>query len=127
MANTELIKTYVAKTDLKAKKGYAVYLGNDDKILNTPVATIAGANARAIGIIVDPPTAAEKPMGVCIDGHCFAVAGGSVTAGAKLITDTNGALVAGTTDKDHVVAIALEDAAAGEMFEVFIKVYDLAA
>jgi hypothetical protein len=127
MANDQLVKTYAAKTDLSAKIGYAVYLADDAKVNNTPVATICGANARAIGIITDPPYGTSYAMNVCVDGYCRAYAGDTIAAGAKLITDTNGALVTGTTDKNHVVAIAQEDAAAGELFDIMIALYDLAA
>jgi len=126
MSNDRVVKTYAAKADYSAKQGYAVFLDDEDAVKNTPVATLCTANARGIGIIVDPPYAADYGMGVCVDGYCKAIAGGTVTVGNPLKADANGALVLADTDQDKVIAIAQKDAASGEQFDVKISVYDLA-
>lgn len=122
----KLVKTYIAKTDLSAKEGYAVFLTTDDKINNTPVARIATANVRAIGVIENPPSGTGKAMSVALSGLTRGIAGGDITAGLALKTDANGALVHADTDKDKVVAIAQEAAASGELFDIEIVKYDIA-
>lgn len=121
------MRSYNAKTDLSAKLGYAVYVTTDTKVNNLPVAAICTSNLRAKGIIVDPPKGAAYSMAIAVDGEFTrAMAGDTITAGSPLKTDTNGALVVADTDKDHVVALAEEAASAGELFDVQVKIYDLA-
>ena len=126
MSNSQLVRTYAAHTDLSAKKGYAVYLTTATKTKNTPEVAICTANARGIGIIVEPPLAADKGVGVCVGGFCKAILGETVTAGVPLRADTNGALVTASTDKDKVIAISQEGGDAADLIEVEILRYDLA-
>jgi hypothetical protein len=46
------------------------------------------------------------------------LAGGDITFGDMLTSDGNGALIVTTTAGDRVVAMAMEDAAAGDLFAV---------
>jgi hypothetical protein len=124
-AQNRNIETFVAATDLSAKKGYAVYL-NGSLSGQTPVAAICTANLRAVGIIDNEPYYTDYPMGVVTHGHAFAYAGGAVDEGDPLKTDGNGALVKADTDKDKVVALARQASAAGsELIKVFVNAYEL--
>lgn len=123
MAVQNFEKTYNAKADYSAKKGYAVYLnGATDGTLvdNVPVATLCGANAAAIGIITDPPKGTGYAMRVCILGDSYAVAGDTIVPGNRLKTDTNGALVPVASNNDNYIAIAQSSAASGDTFKVFV-------
>lgn len=118
--------TYVAKTDLSAKKGYAVYVTTDAEVNNTPVVDICTANKSAVvGIITDPGVAGQS-IGVAIEGFVNAVVGENVTAGAFLKTNTAGKLVVASSDKDHVIAQAQKAGNSGEEVQVLIRKFDLA-
>jgi len=119
MSNTEFIKTYVAKTDLKAKVGYAVVGTTDAKVKNTAVVALAGANAKARGIIVDGGLGANTGACIQIGGFVKAILGtGGATAFAPLKVDAGGALVVATEATDVVIAFANEAGTAGKLIEV---------
>lgn len=122
-----ITETFAAKTDLSAKKGYAVYVTTDTAVSNTAVAAICGANAKAVGIIIDPPYGANHEMGVVTSGRCKAIAGASFNAGVPLKTNTDGTLILADTDKDHVIALSRKaSGGAGEFVDVEVIKYDLA-
>jgi len=54
---------------------------------------------------------------VAISGTVLVKAAGSITAGAPLKSDSTGKATAATVGTDHVAAIALEAASAGELFK----------
>ena len=118
MSNTELIKTYVAKTDLQGKEGYAVVGTTDAKIGNTSVVALGGLNSKAVGIITDGGLGAGTGASVQIGGFARAIAGGAITAFAPLKVDANGALIVASAETDVVVAFANEAIASGKMGEV---------
>lgn len=82
----------------------------------------AGANSMDfIGFLQNLPAsggACEIAVG---GGGSKAISGGSITAGDRLTTDANGALVTITTGQTKMAAaIALEGAASGDIFAVFV-------
>lgn len=61
------------------------------------------------------------------DEAALEIGSGGVTAGAYIKSDADGKGVIGSTDKDHIGAIALHDAAAGAIARVKPWRFDLAA
>lgn len=118
MSNTELIKTYATKIDLQGKEGYAVVGTTDAKISNTSVVTLAGLNAKAVGVIVDGGLGVGTGADIQIGGFVRAMAGSAITAFAELKVDANGAFIPATVATDVVVAIANEPINAGAKGEI---------
>lgn len=81
---------------------------------------VAGAGELAIGILMNAPDSGEAASVVALGG-ALALAGGSVDEGAFLKVDTNGDLVATTTDNDFYVARAIVAASDGDIFHVFVN------
>lgn len=120
--------TRLAAADLSAKQYYAA------KVDSNGAAALAGAGEFAIGLIQNNPGSGYSTT-VRVAGVSKAVAGGSVTAGAKVAADANGKLVAATDAKvntsdagaaadaviaSNVIGIALESASANEIFAVLV-------
>ena len=56
-----------------------------------------------------------------------AVAGGSITAGARVTADANGAVIAAASAGDAVLGVALAGAASGDIIPVLINPFPFAA
>lgn len=112
--------TLIAAADLSAKQYFMVKVDSAGK------AALAGAGDFCIGVLQNKPEAGQ-PATVRILGKTKVIAGGSLSAGAKLAADANGkakAAVAGKTDTSdtggaadaligsNVVGIACEDSGA---------------
>ena len=107
--------TLIAAADMSAKRFYAISVDSAGK------AAIVGANERIAGIIQDAPKA-DQAGAVVINGVSLAVYGGTVTAGADLITDSAGRLVAATGGAGEViVATALTGGAVDEIGTVLLN------
>ena len=103
--------SFPANTDLSSYQYYAVSLSSGKLILGT------GPTVKAF-ILQDKPNA-ENVMGtVRLLGISKAKLGGTVTAGNRLCSHTDGTLIAVTGATDRVVATALQSGVAADIIEV---------
>ena len=87
------------------------------------VAKATAATDKSFGLAQNAAAAAEDLVEVALPGGgAKALAGGSISFGDLLAADSNGALVATTTANDRVVAVAMEDAVAGDLFSCHVVV-----
>lgn len=113
MASTSApkIKTYLA--DAAIAKGQAVKLGSDEK----HVAKGAANTDDCIGVAQSAASAAEEAIEVALPGGgAKGLAGETITAGKLLVSASDGDLEQTNSSGDRVVAVALEGAAAGDLF-----------
>lgn len=96
--------TFPAGENLSTHQFRAVKMSGDNVVL-------AGAGEKAIGILQNDPVSGQEANVRLFGGGIFkAKAGGAITAGAWLKVDTNGELVATTTDTDVIVGQAIKAA-----------------
>ena len=105
------LKTFKAAADYSAKKYYAMYLSAD----NTVTIGAAATNAL-VGTLLNEPKANEGAV-IAMSGTSLGFAGGTVSIGDSLTTDSAGKLVATTTTGNIVIGRALEAADASDIFE----------
>ncbi len=117
-------KTYLADAAITTRF-FLVKLGTD----SGHVAVCAGAATvdEVIGVCTDESAAAEDPVNVHLlgagTGTHKMVAGAAITAGAKLMSATNGKVITATTGSNYVIGKALTAAAAdGDVIEVISTV-----
>jgi hypothetical protein len=121
------MSSYAAPNLLSFKAGAAIPQGSVVKpgADNQHVLKAAAATDKAFGIAQNAATTAEDLVEVALPGGgAKALAGGTISFGDLLSSDANGALVASTTDNDRHVAVAMEDAVAGDLFSVHVSVSD---
>jgi len=104
-----------AGADLSALQFTAVILGSDKAVVGATTTT-----APIIGILQNKPTSGQAAA-VAVMGVAKAKAGGTWGSGDKLTATTGGLLIATTTEPNHYVGIALEDAASGDVAQVLIQ------
>lgn len=115
MASTSAPRIQAFFADAAIAKGKVIKLGTDFK----HVAVCSAATDKSVGIIQSAPGAAEDTCEVALPGGgAKALAGGTIATGDALTSDSNGALVATTTENDRVVAVAMQDAVANDIFAV---------
>ncbi len=86
---------------------------------NQHVLKSAAATSKNFGIAQNAALAAEDKVEVALPGGGGkGLAGGSISFGDCVTSDGNGALVTTVTAGDRVVAIAMEDASAGDLFSL---------
>lgn len=90
-------------------------------------AALAGATSLVVGVLQNKPDAAGKAATVAYAGVSKVVAGGSITAGARVTADANGAAVAAASAGDAVLGVALATASSGDLIPVLINPYPFAA
>lgn len=106
--------TVPAGADLSSSIYRAMKLGNDKVLL------VAASNSEPIvGILQNKPTSGQAGQ-LATAGISKGVAGGSISSGDKLTATTGGALIATTTNNHYIVGHAMEDAASGDVFQVFL-------
>jgi hypothetical protein len=116
MAFEEMLepRTVLASGDLSASQYRMIVLDGSGN------AALAGANARAYGVLQTKPTAAGQASTVARNGISKCVAGAAYAVGVLLATDANGRVVLATTGQ-NVVGIARKAAGgAGELQPVEI-------
>jgi hypothetical protein len=108
----QVIKTLEnkASTDLSAKVGYCVEFDTSG------VDTCDAITDKVVGVVTK---GGETESDVCIWGDCQAVAGGTFLAGQHLTSHTDGTVVV-TASTSQDFAIALQDAVAGDMANIFV-------
>jgi len=105
-----------ASTDLTGKEGYiAVY---DSGVKLAATASLAGA----LGAIVEGGvSASDVAIAGAFPGVVRLKAGGSITAGAKLKVVDGGTVQAYSSGAGTVIGVALQAAAADELFEAVLR------
>lgn len=99
-----------AGADLSAKLYYCAKVDTDGDIV------LAGSGEKVFGIIAE--TAIEnRPVTVQFGGVCKVIAGATVAAGARVMSDGNGKAITATAT-NHSFGIALNGADADEIFSV---------
>lgn len=117
-------KSFVCgSSDLDAKKYFAVKQHTDGTII-----LAAAGTDKIVGILQNKPKAGEAAL-VRFAGTSKGVAGGTIAVGAWVTSDSNGKLVATTTNKDVVLGKYLGDASAasGDVIEVQLGIFTLSA
>lgn len=104
-------RSETAGVDLSAAQFKFVTLESDG---NVDLANAAGENAYGVCIA---GAAAGRSVTVVRTGSCMVVAGGTISAGAAVATDANGAAAAATTG-NVILGYAKEAAVAGQVIEV---------
>lgn len=98
-------------------KGKAVKKGSAD----THVAVCSAASDKSIGILQEATTAAEDVAEVAVaGGGGKALLGGTVAMGDMLVPDSDGALVASTSNAEKHIAQAMQDGVSGDIIAVLI-------
>jgi hypothetical protein len=75
-----------------------------------PIGVIQDAGAGGIGAATS----------VCILGECLVISGGDITVGQLIASDANGAAVRADTDATIAFGWAMETAASGDIFHMFV-------
>lgn len=87
-----------------------------------------GAGTKVFGITYETTAAANRIVGVNLEGICLLDVDGAdtaITAGDYLKSDASGKGVKAAADKDEVGAVALEDASAATTIRVQIRKFTL--
>lgn len=87
---------------------------------NTKVIVGAAATDKIIGVSDSLGAASGETLDVILDGVALVKAGGSVSMGDLITSDSTGQGVATTTAANRYIGVALEDAASGDLFGVRI-------
>lgn len=81
------------------------------------------ATAKNMGVAQNAAEAADDLVEVALPGGGgFGLAGGTIAEGDLLTSDASGALIATTSANDRVVAVAMQDAVAGDIFSIQIQI-----
>src|SRR5688572_14540866 len=119
VSNKQNMETFLA--DAAITKGMAVKPGTDA----SHVAKGSANTSRCIGIAQNSPESAEDAVEVAlIGGGAKGLLGETVTAGAYLVSHTDGTLVKANAAGDHVCAIALEGGVANDLINVFVVCFE---
>lgn len=108
-------RTFIAGEDLSSSQFKFVTLEADGQV------DLADGDAeRCIGVLSNDPTSGSEAT-VVISGKTMVTAGGTVTAGDEVCTDTSGDAVELSTSSSATaitMGYALEDAANGQVFGI---------
>lgn len=110
-------RTFKEGADLSAKQFYIVKLDSSGHVILSALATDA-----FIGVLENAPKSGVTTDEVSVvlrsaQGTSKVIAGGTITAGAWITSDTAGKAVVTTTNKDQLLGMALVAAATGDIFE----------
>lgn len=115
--------SFKTTTDLSAKKYHIMKQTADDT-----VAIADGPTAKLVGVLYNTPVAGELASVHRLNAQdSFLVkAGGDISYGQQLTSNTDGEAVATTTEDDVVIGIALKDAVDGDIVEYAPLYYKVA-
>ena len=121
-STANLEKTFTTgSASLEAKKYFAVKQHTDGTII-----LAAAGTDKIIGILQNEPKVGEAAL-VRFGGTSKAVAGGTIAVGAWVTSDSDGKVIATTTDKNVAIGMYLGDAAAasGDVIEILVGIHTL--
>lgn len=105
------------KADGVIAKGSAVKIGSDSE----HVVECSANTDEAIGVAQGDASAAEDIVEIAIPGGGGkGLAGESITAGKFLVSAADGDLEQTNASGDRIVAMAMEGASAGDLFEIMV-------
>lgn len=120
MSTPTLIRNFVAGTGGIGQNRIARFGAADGEV----VASAAAADAH-IGVCIQPGgSLAGQRVDIALDGIVEVIAGGTITRGAVLTSDANGAAVTAAPAagvNNRVLGIAMVSAVAGDIFPVLLK------
>ena len=108
--------TLPVATDYSAKQYYCMDVNTSGQAV-----LVAAAGARVVGVLQNNPDTAGYAGTVAIEGCTKVVAGAAITAGAILMSDTDGTVITATGTDAITVGIALETAADGATFRMMFQ------
>lgn len=118
--NSVLTTTFISAADYSATPYRLVRISAADIV--TRCDAPSDPNKWPIGILTDEVGAASgDPVSVQLSGIAKLEAGGTITAGNAITTDSDGKGVKTITVADFCIGIALEAASSGEIFSVAIQ------
>jgi hypothetical protein len=112
-AQPNLITNLAAGSDLSSSQYKAIVLSTDGAV------DVAGANVAGVGFLMNLPTAGKSAEIATVGGGAKAKAGGTITAGDLLKTDSVGDVVTAVNGENYV-ALALESAVDNDIFNVLV-------
>lgn len=106
-------RSFKSTNDLSAKQYFIVKLSSGNVVL------ASAATDVLLGVLKNKPKASENADVQLVNsqGTCKVKAGGSITAGNMITSDSAGKAVATTTTGNYILGMALEDAATDDVFE----------
>lgn len=107
-------KSLTSTNDLSAKMFYIVKV---DTANDNSVVLAAAGTDPIVGVLQNKPKATAAAV-VRMSGTSKVIAGGTVTRGDLVTSDSNGKAVTTTTNKDVAVGRALSSAVSGDIFEI---------
>lgn len=111
-------KSFTSTNDLSAAANLFCLVkadvSNDESIV-----LAAAATDPIIGVLVNKPKAG-KAANVQWLGSCKVIAGGTITRGDKVTSDSSGHAITTTSSGNTVVGYALASAVAGDIVEIFL-------
>lgn len=107
----------VAASDLSDYQYYALQLvsGTDFGF------NLATAATQAPGGILQNKPESGQAVDAAVQGICKYRAGGTINVGNKLTADTDGMLIATTTDGDNIWGVALDEALDGDIATMHLE------
>lgn len=118
-AQPNLILNLLAASDLSSSQYKAV------KVDSSGTVAACGAAENAIGFLHNTPVSGAVCEIATFGGGARAKAGGTITAGDQLETDSNGDVIVATGAAENIVAYAVESAVDNDIFQIiplFVKV-----
>ena len=108
-------KSFIAEIDLSAKRYFIMKYGTSAN----EITLAAAASDLLVGTLNNKPKADEGANLTLRSGEVTGkvIAGGSISKGDQLTSDSNGKAIATTTAGNLLIGEALEDASSGDLFE----------
>ena len=109
---------------LITKQFYIVKQDTDGTLILSSAAT-----DKHVGVLLNKPAVGVSALVRLGMGTCKVVAGGTITVGAWVTSDSNGKAVATTTNKDNVIGkfLGAASAASGDIIEVQMDFFTLSS
>lgn len=114
-------RIYTFKNTAAIAKGKAVKMSG---AAGDTVVVGAANTDKCIGIIQNAASSSLEGAEVALQGGgAKALLGESVSAGDYLVSHTDGSLVKANAEGDHVVAVAMQDGASGDLIAVEVTLF----
>ena len=110
------MKTYIAGADLSAKQYHFVKISSSDD----ETVELAGANGRAIGVLMNDPKQGEPAEVALIGGGAKLKMDEAAAVGKYLTSSANSQGEVADAAGEHVAALLMEGASDGDIAEVLV-------
>lgn len=122
-ATRDFEKSFTSTNDLSAAEFLIVA---QDTSNDNSVVAAASNTGPIVGVLQNKPKAGSAAV-VRWGGSSKVIAGGTVTRGDLVTSDSSGHAITTTTNKDVILGRALMSAVAGDIFEVQLSVFSKAS